>query len=551
MTTEAWHASDDMLRSYARGESGIAAMASIETHLMRCAACRERVARAVAAPLDGAWTRVTDRIHAPRPPFVVRLMRRCGLSESDGVLLAAARSLNGAWPLATLAVIVFAAVAAIPSEAQGQALYLLVAPLVPVAGVVAAFATADPLTDLSSTTPYPKARLALLRTIAVVITSAPLSIAIGVAVPGIAWLAFAWLLPALALTLITLVGMTWWKPEPVGVAVALVWIAVLGTARARRRRGRRGGTAPAGDLPRRRGARRHCTRAPHRTHTHPGRLCMNAASVVQTSGVSKRYGATTALHPMDLSIGHGVTGLLGPNGAGKTTLIRLLSTVMPPSGGTIHVLGHEATGSLAERTSVRRLVGYLPQELTFPRGMTAFAFLDYVAVLKEWTERAARHAEVHRVLEIADLGDRGSKRIRTLSSGQRRRLGLAQSLIGDPRLLILDEPTTGLDPAQRASLRAVLSARGDVGAVVLATHQTEDVAALCERVIVLAYGQVHFDGQVTDFVATAAGSVWLHDTEIPGARLSWRTGTGRIRSIGGTPRPTPNRRSRPSRTPTC
>ena len=262
---------------------------------------------------------------------------------------------------------------------------------------------------------------------------------------------------------------------------------------------------------------------------------MNASSIVQTSGVSKRYGATTALHPMDLSIGNGVTGLLGPNGAGKTTLIRLLSTVMPPSAGTIHVFGHEATGSLAERTSVRRLVGYLPQELAFPRGMTAFGFLDYIAVLKEWTERAARHAEVRRVLEIADLADRGSKRVRTLSGGQRRRLGLAQSLIGDPRLLILDEPTTGLDPAQRASLRAVLSARGDLGAVVLATHQTEDVAALCERVIVLSDGRVHFDGPVVDFVATAAGSVWLHEHEIPGARVSWRTGTGRIRSIGGTP----------------
>ncbi len=156
-------------------------------------------------------------------------------------------------------------------------------------------------------------------------------------------------------------------------------------------------------------------------------------------------------------------------------------------------------------------------------------------MLKEWTERAARHAEVRRVLGIADLADRGSKRVRTLSGGQRRRLGLAQSLIGDPRLLILDEPTAGLDPAQRASLRAVLSDRGDVGAVVLATHQTEDVAALCERVIVLSDGQVHFDGPVVDFVATAAGSVWLHDSEIPGARVSWRTGTGRIRSIGGTP----------------
>jgi ABC-2 type transport system ATP-binding protein len=259
------------------------------------------------------------------------------------------------------------------------------------------------------------------------------------------------------------------------------------------------------------------------------------ASVVRTSGLSKRYGATTALHPLDLSIGPGVIGLLGPNGAGKTTLVRLLSTVMPPTAGTIHVLDHDATGSLAERTSVRRMVGYLPQELAFPWSMTAFGFLDYIAVLKEWAERSPRHAEVRRVLAVADLADLGSKRVRALSGGQRRRLGLAQSLLGDPRLLILDEPTAGLDPAQRASLRAVLSARGDAGAVVLATHQTEDVAALCERVIVLADGHVHFDGAVTDFVATAAGSVWLHEHEVPGAQVSWRTGTGRVRSIGGTP----------------
>jgi ABC-2 type transport system ATP-binding protein len=230
-----------------------------------------------------------------------------------------------------------------------------------------------------------------------------------------------------------------------------------------------------------------------------------------------------------------VTGLLGPNGAGKTTLIRLLATAAPASAGTIHVLGHEATGRLEERTKVRRLVGYLPQELTFPTRMTAFAFLDYIAVLKEWTDSPARHAEVRRVLELVDLRDRGTKRVRTLSGGQRRRLALAQSLIGDPRLLILDEPTTGLDPAQRASLRGLLSVRGAEGTVLLATHQTEDVAALCERVIVLADGKVHFDGTVSAFVSTAAGSVWLHHEEIPGARVSWRTGTGRVRSVGGTP----------------
>jgi ABC-2 type transport system ATP-binding protein len=264
---------------------------------------------------------------------------------------------------------------------------------------------------------------------------------------------------------------------------------------------------------------------------------MNDASIVCAEGLSKRFGETRALDDVSLSIGQGVTGLLGPNGAGKTTLLRLLATELPPSAGSIRVLGHEATGSLAERTEVRRRIGYLPQEVAFPRGMTALSFLDYVAVLKEWTDRTARHAEARRVLGLVDLTDRGSKRVRTLSGGQRHRLALAQSLIGDPRLLILDEPTAGLDPEQRASLRGLLSARGVGGAVMIATHQTEDVAALCERVIVLSAGRIHFDGPVGAFVATASDSVWLHDRPAPGARVSWRTGAGRIRSIGGSPEP--------------
>jgi hypothetical protein len=232
MSAQVWHASDEALRRYARGEAGVAMAASVEAHLLHCADCRGRLAPAVQQPLEAAWTRVADRIQASRPPLVVRLLRACGLSESDGVLLATARSLDGAWLLATLAVVVFAALAAIPLAAGGRALYLLVAPLVPVAGVVAAFAADDPLAEVTGTTPYSKARLALLRTVAVVITGVPLSIAVGVAIPGIAWLAFAWLLPALALTLVTLVGMTWWRAEPVGTAVALLWVAVIAVARA-------------------------------------------------------------------------------------------------------------------------------------------------------------------------------------------------------------------------------------------------------------------------------------------------------------------------------
>ncbi len=261
------------------------------------------------------------------------------------------------------------------------------------------------------------------------------------------------------------------------------------------------------------------------------------STVAVLRGVSKKYGATLALRPTNLDLRTGVTGLLGPNGAGKSTLLRLLATAQQPSTGTITVAGHEVTGSLTERTAARRLLGYLPQEVGFPRRSTAFAFLDYVAVLKEWTETQARHREVLRVLALVDLGSLGSKRVSALSGGQRRRLAIAQALMGSPALVVLDEPTTGLDPEQRASLRALLSEQARHSGVLLATHQTEDVSALCDRVIVLDGGAVCFDGTVPDLMATASGQVWVGGEANPGALNSWRTGSGAVRSIGGTPRP--------------
>jgi ABC-2 type transport system ATP-binding protein len=194
------------------------------------------------------------------------------------------------------------------------------------------------------------------------------------------------------------------------------------------------------------------------------------------------------------------------------------------------VLGRDPQVS-AQRTDIRRRLGYLPQEVGFPRGFTAFAFVDYIALLKEWNDPSTRHTEVHRVLDLVGLSDVATKRIRTMSGGQRRRVALAQALLGSPPVLILDEPTTGVDPEQRVTLRTVLAEIARRSIVVLSTHQTEDIAALCERVIVLDHGRVRYDGSVTDLVAQATGRVWLADEPDPAASISWRTGTGRYRNV--------------------
>lgn len=258
---------------------------------------------------------------------------------------------------------------------------------------------------------------------------------------------------------------------------------------------------------------------------------------IELRGVGKSYGRTPALRDVDLSFGRGVTGLLGPNGAGKTTLLRIAATSIAADAGTVRLLGRDPLSGHAELTAIRRETGYLPQELGYPSDMTTFGFVEYVAVLKEWNDRRARHQEVRRVLGLVDLADLAGKRVAKLSGGQRRRVGLAQALLGRPRMLVLDEPTTGLDPAQRAALRRTLSVVAHDATVLLATHQTEDVAALCERVVVLADGVVRFDGTVVDFVATAAGQVWHTDVAVETATATWRTGTGRHRVVGGPPPP--------------
>jgi ABC-2 type transport system ATP-binding protein len=255
---------------------------------------------------------------------------------------------------------------------------------------------------------------------------------------------------------------------------------------------------------------------------------------VKLEDAVKRFGFTRALDGVSFRSGAGITGLLGPNGAGKTTLLRVAATVMGLDAGRVQILGMDPVRH-RDRIEIRRRLGYMPQEPGFHRSFTATEFIDYVGILKEMTDRRARRAEVQRVVELTGLQKVAHKKIKALSGGMRRRVALAQALLGNPQLLILDEPTAGLDPEQRLRFREVMSRLGEERSILLSTHQTEDVAALCPHVVVMNHGRALFEGTPRDLAEVARGSVWLSETRAPEARLSWRTGEGLHRNIGFAP----------------
>ena len=254
---------------------------------------------------------------------------------------------------------------------------------------------------------------------------------------------------------------------------------------------------------------------------------------VELDGVDKDFGRLRAVRGVSLGIGPGLCGLLGPNGAGKTTLLRMVATVLAPDAGRLRVLGRDP-GDAEGRVAIRRRLGYLPQEAGLHGHFTAFEFVDYVAILKEMTDRRARHDEVRRVLDLVGLADVRGRKIKKLSGGMRRRVALAQALLGRPDLLVLDEPTAGLDPEQRLRFRELVSAEPHQ-TVLLSTHQVEDVAALCPRVIVMHKGTVRYDGPPRGLAELARDRVWLADERSADAHLAWRTPDGRFRHIGAPP----------------
>jgi ABC-2 type transport system ATP-binding protein len=264
-------------------------------------------------------------------------------------------------------------------------------------------------------------------------------------------------------------------------------------------------------------------------------MTMNVrTAAVSAAGLSRRYGSTLALDDVDFALDRGITGLLGPNGAGKTTLLSILATVSEPDAGKVTMLGLDPRDR-AERVELRRRLGYLPQELGYHRHFTVAGFLDYVATLKEITNRRRRAEEVARVLAAVGLEARARTRIRALSGGMRQRVGIAQALLGRPELLILDEPTAGLDPEQRLRFRELLSDLPGGPVIVLSTHQADDIAAICPHVLVLLHGRIDFTGTPVELAEIAAGRVWTATERDSRADLSWRGGDNRWRHIGDQP----------------
>jgi ABC-2 type transport system ATP-binding protein len=228
-------------------------------------------------------------------------------------------------------------------------------------------------------------------------------------------------------------------------------------------------------------------------------------------GVSKTYpNGVRALHDVTLDIPLGMYGLLGPNGAGKSTLMRTIATLQEPDTGTITLTGPEGTGIdvLREKDLVRRTLGYLPQEFGVYPSVSAERLLDHFAVLEGFTERNARRGVVEALLRQTNLWDVRKERLGGYSGGMRQRFGIAVALLGDPSLIIVDEPTAGLDPAERVRFLNLLSEIGENSVVILSTHIVEDVAELCSRMAIIDRGQILLDAEPLAAIDALRGNIW-------------------------------------------
>ena len=232
-------------------------------------------------------------------------------------------------------------------------------------------------------------------------------------------------------------------------------------------------------------------------------LAPASAFAISAHGLCVRAGRHLAVDHLDLTLDTGVHGLLGPNGAGKTTLIKALATVLRPHAGALDLVGIDAGGG--DLRELRRYIGYLPQSFGFYPRYRAREFVEYLAWLKE-VPRDAIPAAVDRALDRVGLADRADSRMGSLSGGMVRRVGIAQAIVNDPEILLLDEPTAGLDPEQRVDFRRLLREVGGDSCVVVATHLVEDVAAACDDAVLLDEGRLVFRGTIGDLEAAGGGA---------------------------------------------
>ena len=225
---------------------------------------------------------------------------------------------------------------------------------------------------------------------------------------------------------------------------------------------------------------------------------------IKIDNLRKSYGKKETLKGINLNINEGMFGLLGPNGAGKTTLMRILTTLIPKTDGNITIDNID----INNKKEIRKIIGYLPQDFSFYPAMSVYEAMDYLALLSGMKNKELRKNKIEYLLKKVNLQNHKKTKYKALSGGMKRRLGIAQALLHDPKIVIVDEPTAGLDPEERIRFRNLLRDFSDERIVILSTHIIEDVEFTCENLAILNEGELLYNGKVNELLKKAEGYVW-------------------------------------------
>ena len=444
------------------------------------------------------WLGVAAQVWRRRPGPVERAAGRLLRSPGLARALVTTPSLLLGWVIATVVVLIAGVGFTLGT---GQPWVALLAPAVAAAGIAYAYGPGiDPAWELSQSMAVSDRMVLLVRALAVFGLNAALGLAASAASGAAAAVTFGWLVPMTAVCALALAAATVTRSPNVGVAAGSAgWVIAILAGQAAdgavHRRGHR--LLPRPPLP---GVRRLLRRGRLFATRIPRGTSMN----VELTELTRKFGHTRAVAGVTLEAGPGVFGLLGPNGAGKTSLLRMMATVLPPTSGTLRLLGRDP-GGYGPRREIRRRLGYLPQTLGYYPGFTVAEFVEYFALLKDMPPRQVPRA-VATAIEQVGLGDKARAKLRTLSGGMLRRVGIAQAIVNEPELLLLDEPTAGLDPEQRVAFRALLRDFGQRATVIVSTHLVEDVGAACTEVALMDAGRIVFHGTPAELIARGEGS---------------------------------------------